>query len=61
MQIGQDHQLIEGQLLIIVCLLEKILYRGKVRSKMWFRDRKSESQAIADTTCELVWIHDLLN
>ena len=34
MQIGHDHQLIDGQLLVIVCLLEEILYRERIRSKL---------------------------
>jgi len=38
MQIGHDHHLIDGQLLVIVCLLKEILYRERARSKLWFRD-----------------------
>jgi len=38
MQIGQDHQLIDSQLLVMLCLLEKILYRGRARCKLWFWD-----------------------
>jgi len=36
--IWHDHQLTGDQLLIIVCMLKKILYRGRARSKLWFWD-----------------------
>jgi len=33
MQIEQDHQLIKGQLLVIVCLLEKTSSREKIKKQ----------------------------
>ena len=62
MLIGQDHSLICDLLQVFACSLEEIFMscKSKKMSVVSRSSAKSEYRAMANVTCEMAWVRDLI-